>query len=103
MCSAIRTDSLAWLEKMLHVLKARQAFIPTLNEFSLIFILNFFPDFSLKLKMKTNGVEKNSEDNHLNKIKIKVKKKRLEKKCDHKSFSTSSGFVFTYQDLFLPM
>lgn len=53
--------------------------------------------------MKTNGVEKNSEDNHLNKIKIKVKKKRLEKKCDHKSFSTSSGFVFTYQNLFLPM
>lgn len=53
--------------------------------------------------MKTNGVEKNSEDNHLNKIKIKVKKKTLEKKCDHKSFSTSSGFVFTYQDLFLPM
>lgn len=47
MCSAIRTDSLALLEKMLHVLKARQAFIPTLNEFSLIFILNFFPDFSL--------------------------------------------------------
>lgn len=46
--------------------------------------------------MKINGVEKNFEDNYLNKIKIKVKKKRLEKKCDYKSFLMLLGFVFIY-------
>lgn len=30
--------------------------------------------------MKINGVEKNFEDNYLNKIKIKVKKKKIRKK-----------------------
>lgn len=68
---------------------------------------DFHSQSSLKLKMKTNGVEKNSEDNHLNKIKIKVKKKKIRKKVWPQEFFNViricfylSGFVFTYVEFY---